>query len=64
MEKYIVLEEIDLFWESDENSGITIPEGRIIIGKFNEEKNILEFDIDGIKYWQYNYSIEDKIESV
>lgn len=62
--KYLVTEEIDFFWQQSENSGITFLEGSVIELEYNDEIEAWIYENDGDVYWQYNYSIEDKIMEI
>lgn len=57
---YKTYEEIELFQEDGYN--IILPKWTFFKANFDGDRwNIL---FNGIKYWQYNYSIEDKIQEV
>lgn len=58
------LEDADVFiFENDEFNGVEIPEGTITNAEMMKDSRWI-IDFNGIQYWQYNYSIEDKIERV
>ena len=60
MKRYKIIEEFDLLHEDGYN--LTVPENTIIKGYYNGDVWKIEFN--GVRYFQYNYSIEDKIEEI